>query len=129
MKIFNVALAFVYASVHSKQVAHAAPQQEASYNMPQDDFAITSEEGAQRYIVTYKKGSNEFNRRLQDAQSTHSHRDLRSNLFLSSPRTTGDSARPMFLPKEHAEVVYLGSEAEVMALNENDEVESVELGK
>lgn len=127
MKIFNVALAFVYASVHSSQVAHAAPQQEASYNAPQD-FAGISEEGAQRYIVTYKKGSNEYNRRLQDAQSTHSHRDLRSNLFLSSP-PAGDSARPMFLPKENAEVVYLGSEAEVMALNENDEVESVELGK
>ena len=125
MKVCNIALALAYFSAHSRSVALAAEPdsgpEEATYNAPQFDAFI--EQAERRYVVTYKAGSHEYNRRLQTAQVSNT--DLRANI----PSASTDGKGPLFLPKDNAEVMYLYSDDDVQNMSEHEEVKYVELGK
>ena len=75
-----------------------------------------------RYIVKFKPGSIEFEKRLHRARR----RKLRRTATLSQDESL--LTYGSFIPKDNAEVVYLKSDKEVQEWNEKEEVEYVEPG-
>ena len=111
--------------LHLCFIASAVVAQETEGIDNNPSFALPMEyekPSSHRYIVKYKPGSIEFEKRLHRARR----RNLRRTATLSQDESL--LTYGSFIPKDNAEVVYLKSDKEVQEWNEKEEVEYVEPG-
>ena len=149
MKFYNIplALALLFAPVqtHAKQNTGASDyKQEATNGAPSGK---DRQGKVKRYIVKYKKGSSDYNARLQNAQNDAkrvqgngndgrgseqgNQGKMRNSPVSSLPvKERGDDMLKYgkFLPRANAEVIYL-DKANKKKYKKRDDVEYVELGE
>ena len=131
MKVYNAALAALISLSLLFSTTTAADETMGEQEGPTFKTPLGSlkdESVNHRYIVKFKARSHIYKRRMEEAHRRHS---MRKNLRRASvAEVTEDEiflTHGSFLPKDHAEVIYLNDD-EVKEWEEKDDVECVELG-
>jgi len=113
MKIFRISLSlFLFGSAQNLSTADELGVPPSYHDQSKEDTNT-----GYRYIIKYKEGSNEIQKRMNVSSNKQNLRVSNSNERLVDGQ---------FLPKDNAEVMILSSPEEAEALQENDEVEYVE---